>query len=258
MAKKDSILYRTQDKWQESDFVNILRDAPEDPDDFYAFKYLKRFLDSPFMGLVNPQGYVLKEAYQYMKDVFRDNPDEPDDYYLGKWRDKRKERGDWVLGNNITERRAGKKEAGEDYFGKRIADRRAERKEAGDWFVGKKLQEWRSPEIVPEMDSEEDDTRSLMERFSDWRDRKKARRKDKETVDALASWSEEGPLGSEPPKEDSNYRSRSFLNPDRIAGGARGTRYHSQGYQEAMETIDRAKAAHRRVLNYEGGEQVKK
>ena len=207
MAKKDSILKRTQDKWNESDFVNILRDDPKDPDDYYAFKYLSRFLDSPLMGLVSPEGFVLKEAYQYMKDVFRDNPDEPDDYYLGKWRDKRKE--------------------------------------AGDWFVGKKLQEWRSPEIVPEMDSEEDDTRSLMERFSDWRDRKKARRKDKETVDDLASRSEEGALGSEPPKEDSNYRSRSFLNPDRIAGGARGTRYHSQGYQEAMENIDKAKAAHR-------------
>ena len=65
------------------------------------------------MGLVSPEGFVLKEAYQYMKDVFRDNPDEPDDYYLGKWRDKRKERGDWVFGKNIAERRAERKEAGE-------------------------------------------------------------------------------------------------------------------------------------------------
>ena len=120
-----------------------------------------------------------------------------------------------------------------------------------------------SPEMSPEMDSGEDDTRSLMERFSDWRDRNKARRKERR-LDKGEGISEEARylmrarntlLGNLASQSGPRNPYTSLATRERDKSLERTT---SRGDDEREANIAASYAAHRRVLNYEGGEQVKK
>ena len=158
------------------------------------------------------------------RDILTDDLNDPDDYFLGKYWDRFRDR------DSFRDR--------DRSFGDRFSNWRDRR---------------RSIDLEPDpnylspygymgpKEGEEDDDRSLMERFSDWRDRNKARRKER-------------PKGI---SDDARYAMRdrnTMLSNFAAQKGFKGSR----GDEEREANIAASYAAHRRVLNYEGGEQLKK
>jgi hypothetical protein len=192
MAKKDSILKRTGKK-------------------------LDEWTDNPIFGLLNPEGYVSKQAFDYIRDLRRDRDSSFGDRF-SNWRDRDRSFGDRF--SNWRDRRTIR-----DFEGRGADD---------DIDI-----------IDPYYTSPSgEDDRSLGERFADWRDRNKARRKERQQ-DRTKGIS-----------DDARYAMRdrnTMLSNFAAQKGFKGSR----GDEEREQNIREAKAAHRRVTYNIGGQMKK-
>ena len=163
------------------------------------------------------------------RDILTDDLNDPDDYFLGKYWDRFRDR------DSFRDR--------DRSFGDRFSN----------WRDRRTIRDFKGRGADDDVDILDpyytspygDDDRSLGERFSDWRDRNKARRKERQQ-DRTKGIS-----------DDARYAMRdrnTILSNFAARKGFKGSR----GDEEREANIAASYAAHRRVLNYEGGEQVKK
>ena len=153
------------------------------------------------------------------RGIFQDDPSDPDDYYLGK------------------------------YWGNDRGDREWSFDRIRDW-VSREDSDLDPNALSPfgYMGPKEDKSEyKFGKRFSDWRDRNKARRADRQARRRR----KEGPLGAGHIADRTS--SVSMLAPLHEAAGPQADR----GLAEAEQNIREAKAAHRRVTYNKGGQMKK-
>ena len=187
----------------------------------YVGKKTDQLTDSLLFGASNPEIFAVKKSLKFLSDVFGDNPNDPDDYYFLK---------------NIQERR--KKEGKEP------------------WFKEKRFRNWLAGEEGPSLEEGEGE-KEFGDRWRAWKAAKKEKEQAEQAVKPKRErTAEEQRLMYELGKEDIEKRRGAGIL-DRQAVEEIAGPQEDRGLAEAEQNVREAIAAHRRVLNYKGGQMKK-